>query len=151
MHSRKRFLFCRRRSNFAHAIWKYWSPTTSVGFRPCLLYPIKQCTAPCAAKIGEETYREDINRLVRFLDGDKKRVLAGLDRDMIDAAKTQNFERAGRLRDEIKALHALSARGAKGDQAMWQPEAFVHNPQEGVAALQEALGMTEPPRILGNH
>ena len=40
-------------------------------FRPCLLYPIKQCTAPCAAKIGVETYREDINRLIKFLDGDK--------------------------------------------------------------------------------
>jgi excinuclease ABC subunit C len=117
-------------------------------FRPCLLYPIKQCTAPCAAKISKEVYREDINRLIRFLDGDKKRVLAGLERDMMEAAKLLNFERAGRLRDEIKALHALSARGAKGDQAMWQPEAFVHNPQEGVAALQEALGMTDPPRIL---
>jgi excinuclease ABC subunit C len=117
-------------------------------FRPCLLYPIKQCTAPCAAKISKEVYREDINRLIKFLDGDKKRVLAGLERDMMEAAKTLNFERAGRLRDEIKALHALGARGAKGDQAMWQPEAFVHNPQEGVAALQEALGMTDPPRIL---
>jgi excinuclease ABC subunit C len=117
-------------------------------FRPCLLHPIKQCTAPCAAKISKEVYREDINRLIRFLDGDKKRVLAGLERDMLEAAKTLNFERAGRLRDEIKALHALGARGAKGDQAMWQPEAFVHNPQEGVAALQEALGMTDPPRIL---
>src|SRR5258708_2851012 len=41
-------------------------------FRPCLLYPINQCTAPCAARISKETYREDINRLIRFLDGDKK-------------------------------------------------------------------------------
>jgi excinuclease ABC subunit C len=117
-------------------------------FRPCLLYPIKQCTAPCAAKISKEVYREDINRLIKFLDGDKKRVLAGLEHDMMDAARQLNFERAGRLRDEIKALHALGARAKKGDQAMWQPEAFVHNPQEGVAALQEALGLTEPPRIL---
>ena len=117
-------------------------------FRPCLLYPIKQCTAPCAAKISKEVYREDINRLIRFLDGDKKRVLAGLDRDMMEAAKALNFERAGRLRDEIKALHALGARGKKGDQAMWQPEAFVHNPQEGVTALQDAFGLSEPPRIL---
>src|SRR5581483_8583805 len=31
-------------------------------FRPSLLYPIKQCTAPCAAKIDKEQYREDINR-----------------------------------------------------------------------------------------
>src|SRR3984885_9824968 len=37
-------------------------------FRPCLLYPIKQCTAPCAAKISKETYRADVGRLLRFLD-----------------------------------------------------------------------------------
>jgi excinuclease ABC subunit C len=35
-------------------------------FRPCLLYPIKQCTAPCGAKISKEAYREDIQRLIRF-------------------------------------------------------------------------------------
>ncbi len=117
-------------------------------FRPCLLYPIKQCTAPCAAKIGRETYREDINRLIRFLDGDKTKVLEGLERDMIEASKDLNFERAGRLRDEIKALKGLGARAGKGEQEFWQPEAFISNPKEGVTALQEALGLAEPPRIL---
>src|SRR5438132_6146773 len=50
-------------------------------FRPCLLYPIKQCTAPCAAKVSKEQYREDINRLIRFLDGDNKRVMAQMEQD----------------------------------------------------------------------
>jgi excinuclease ABC subunit C len=117
-------------------------------FRPCLLYPIKQCTAPCAAKIGKETYREDIGRLIKFLDGDKTRVVEGLERDMLEASKDMNFERAARLRDEIKALRGLGARGGKGEQEFWQPEAFIHNPKEGVAALQEALGLAEPPRIV---
>jgi excinuclease ABC subunit C len=117
-------------------------------FRPCLLYPIKQCTAPCAAKISRETYREDINRLMRYLDGDKTRVLEGLERDMIEAAKDLNFERAGRLRDEIKALRGLGARAGAGEQEFWQPEAFISNPKEGVTALQEALKLAEPPRIL---
>src|SRR5438067_8368553 len=45
-------------------------------FRPCLLYPIHQCTAPCADKIPVEQYREDVQRLIRFLDGDKKRIIA---------------------------------------------------------------------------
>jgi excinuclease ABC subunit C len=117
-------------------------------FRPCLLYPIKQCTAPCAAKISKEAYREDINRLIRFLDGDKKSVIAGLERDMIEASKDMQFERAARLRDEIKALHALGARAKKGEQEFWQPECFAANPRESLAALQEALQLPEPPRIL---
>src|SRR4051812_12790864 len=117
-------------------------------FRPCLLYPIKQCTAPCAAKISREQYREDIQRLIRFLDGNKKSVIDQLEKEMLEASKDLNFERAARLRDEVKALQALGDRAAKGDQAYWQPEAFVTNPQEGVQKLQEALGLQEPPRII---
>ena len=71
-------------------------------FRPCLLYPIHQCTAPCAAKISKDTYADDIKRLIQFLEGDKKRVVAGLEKDMIEASKSMQFERAARLRDEIK-------------------------------------------------
>lgn len=117
-------------------------------FRPCLLYPIKQCTAPCGAKISRDAYREDIARLIRFLDGDKKSVVRSLEKEMIDASKDMDFEKAAKLRDEIKALNALGARGKKTDQEYWQPESFVTNPREGLAALQDALGLPEPPRIV---
>lgn len=117
-------------------------------FRPCLLYAINQCTAPCAAKIPKEPYRDDINRLLRFMDGDKKSVLRDLEKEMIEASRDMNFERAAKLRDEIKALNGLGARAKKGDQEYWQPESFVTNPKEGVAALQDALGLSEPPRII---
>jgi len=117
-------------------------------FRPCLLYPIKQCTAPCAARISKETYRDDVNRLIRFLDGDKKSVLRAIESEMQQASAELNFERAARLRDEIKALHSLGARAKKGDQEFWQPEAFVTDPKQGMACLQEALHLPEPPRIL---
>src|SRR5688500_589658 len=117
-------------------------------FRPCLLYPIKQCTAPCAAKVGKEQYNEDIRTLIRFLDGDKKSVIHKLDKEMVEASRDLNFEKPARLRDEIKALNALGARAAKGDQEYWQPAAFITNPQEGMAKLQEALGMPDAPRII---
>ncbi|HEY8747368.1 MAG TPA: excinuclease ABC subunit UvrC [Tepidisphaeraceae bacterium] len=117
-------------------------------FRPCLLYPIKQCTAPCGARISKDNYAQDITRLLQFLDGNKKGVVAGLEKEMIEASKDLNFERAARLRDEIKALTALGARGKKGDQEYWQPESFVQNPRESLIELQSALGMAEPPRIL---
>src|SRR3954452_13338653 len=110
-------------------------------FRPCLLYPIKQCTAPCAAKISKEQYREDIKRLIAFLDGNKKSILAQLEKDMIEASKDQDYEKAARLRDEIRALTALGQRAAKGEQEFWQPEAFITNPREGLEALGQALGL----------
>lgn len=117
-------------------------------FRPCLLYAIKQCTAPCADKIPRDTYGEDIKRLVRFLDGERKTILRDLERDMNQASKDLQFERAARIRDELKALQTLGQRARKGEQEYWQPEVFVSNPQEGVTALQTALGLAEPPRIL---
>ena len=117
-------------------------------FRPCLLYPIKQCTAPCGAKIDRAAYGEDIRRLIRFLDGDRKTVLRQMAKEMTDAAGAMRFEEAGKLRDQIKALQSLGARAGKGDQEYWQPEAFITNPQEGLTKLQEALGMAEPPRIV---
>ncbi|HEY2586587.1 MAG TPA: excinuclease ABC subunit UvrC [Tepidisphaeraceae bacterium] len=117
-------------------------------FRPCLLYPIHQCTAPCAAKISKDTYDEDVKRLVQFLEGDKKRVVAGLEKEMLEASKSMQFERAARLRDEIKALNALGGRAKKGDEQFWQPESFVQNPREGMVELQSALGLPEPPRIV---
>ncbi len=117
-------------------------------FRPCLLYAIKQCTAPCADKISREAYREDIQRLTRFLDGERKNVLRELERDMSEASKSLNFEKAAKIRDEIKALQSLSQRAKKGEQKYWQPEAFVQNPQEGVAALQDILKLPEPPRLI---
>jgi excinuclease ABC subunit C len=117
-------------------------------FRPCLLYAINQCTAPCADKIPRDSYNEDVSRLIRFLDGDRKTVLRDLEKEMKAASESMQFERAAKLRDEIKALNALGNRAGKGTEKFWQPEAFVTHPQEGVTKLQEALGLAEPPRII---
>jgi excinuclease ABC subunit C len=117
-------------------------------FRPCLLYAIKQCTAPCADKISREEYADDIRRLARFLDGDRKTVMRDLEKEMTRAAEARRFEDAAKLRDEIKSLEALGRRARKGDQQYWQPEAFIQSPAEGVAALQQALELPEPPRII---
>jgi excinuclease ABC subunit C len=117
-------------------------------FRPCLLYAIHQCTAPCAAKIPRDAYGEDIRNLIRFVEGDRAAVLRDLEKQMKEASENLHFERAGRLRDEIKALQALGNRAGKGTEQFWQPEAFVSNPREGVGELQNALGLAEPPRII---
>jgi excinuclease ABC subunit C len=117
-------------------------------FRPCLLYAINQCTAPCADKVGIESYNDDVKRLTRFLDGERKAVLRDIEKEMNEAAQSLQFEKAAKLRDELKALRSLGARAKKGDQEYWQPEAFVQNPMEGVTALQEALKMPDPPRII---
>ncbi len=117
-------------------------------FRPCILHAINQCTAPCADRIPKDSYRKDIAKLTRFLDGDRKKVMRDVEKEMADAAANLNFERAARLRDELKALQSLGKRAAKGDAEYWQPEAFVQNPKDALLALQEALKLPETPRVL---
>jgi excinuclease ABC subunit C len=83
-------------------------------FRPCLLYAIKQCTAPCAAKISQDAYRQDLDRLKRFLDSKGGEVVREMMAEMEAASKNLDFEQAAVLRDQIKALRSLSDRGGGG-------------------------------------
>ena len=121
-------------------------------FRPCLLHSIKQCTAPCADRVSRDDYRGDVRRLLRFLDGDRAKLIAELTKKMEVASAAMRFEEAAKVRDEIKALRALGKRAGKGTEQFWQPEAFggsfASDPQQGVEALQKALNLNRPPRVI---
>ena len=119
-----------------------------VHFRPCLLYPIKQCTAPCGAKISREAYRKDIDRLVRFLGSKRSALLRELNQEMEAAAEAMDFEQAAALRDQIKAIKKLDQRGKTSDN--WQPEAesLVSDPKKGMESLRKTLGIEEPIRVM---
>eukprot|EP00913_Durusdinium_trenchii_P008930 g8396.t1 len=113
-------------------------------FRPCLLASINQCTAPCNLRISKDEYKRDIQRLRMFLDGKKDRLLKELDRDMRAASKELKFEKAARIRDQIKALDSLNLRGDLEEHA--QPEVFYIDPKKGMAGLQKIFKLPELPR-----
>jgi len=117
-------------------------------FRPCLLYSIGQCTAPCAAKITKEPYREDIDRFTKFLDSKRSVMLREMREEMMAAASEQRFEKAATIRDQIKAIEKLDERASRSDG--WQPEteASFIDPKKGLASLQKTLGMDQPIRCL---
>lgn len=115
-------------------------------FRPCLLASIKQCTAPCNLRISKDEYREDIRRLRMFLDGGKVRLLKELQKQMQEASRELKFEKAARLRDEIKALESLNLRGNLDEHV--QPEVFYIDPKKGLKGLQRIFGLAEMPRVI---
>lgn len=113
-------------------------------FRPCLLHSINQCTAPCNLRISKEDYRRDIERLKLFLDGKKQKLLDELRADMEAASRELKFEKAGRIRDQLKSLENLSLRGNLDEHV--QPEVFFIDPRKGLAGLQKIFKLAHPPR-----
>jgi excinuclease ABC subunit C len=113
-------------------------------FRPCLLASINQCTAPCNLRISKEDYRRDIDRLKLFLDGKKQKLLEEMRADMQEASRALKFEKAGRLRDQLKLLENLSLRGNLDEHV--QPEVFFIDPRKGLAGLQKIFRLSQPPR-----
>jgi excinuclease ABC subunit C len=113
-------------------------------FRPCLLHSIEQCTAPCNLRIERETYKTDIRRLRLFLDGKKDVVISEMQEEMKEASKALLFEKAARLRDEIKSLTNLNLRGDLAKHA--QPEVFYVDPRKGLKGLKKVLHLESTPR-----
>jgi excinuclease ABC subunit C len=74
--------------------------------RPCLLGYIGKCSAPCTGNVTPEEHRLLAEDFCAFMAGDTSRFIKRLEREMMAAAKIEEYERAARLRDDIKALQA---------------------------------------------
>jgi excinuclease ABC subunit C len=117
-------------------------------FRPCLLYNINQCTAPCAAKIDREPYRADIDRFIGFLESKRSVMLRAMRAEMEAASANLQFEKAATIRDQIRAIEKLEDRSTRS--AQWQPESesFYIDPKKGLRSLQKTLALDQPIRCL---
>ncbi|HEY0442883.1 MAG TPA: excinuclease ABC subunit UvrC [Candidatus Limnocylindrales bacterium] len=72
--------------------------------RPCLLYHIKRCQGPCIQAIDKAAYRADVAQVELFLEGRQETLVKALAGEMKDASERQDYERAGILRDKIRAI-----------------------------------------------
>lgn len=115
-------------------------------FRPCILFDIDQCTAPCGDKIGRRAYRNDIKRLRRFLESDRQTTLKQLQKEMDEQAQKQNYEEAARLRDEITAIESLNDRGEVDEHI--QPELFQVDPCASLERLKDLLPTHQRVRVI---
>jgi excinuclease ABC subunit C len=77
--------------------------------RPCLQHQIGRCSAPCVAKLSTEDYARDIANAVRLLEGKGEELAAELTDSMEQASAAQQYELAGRIRDQVAALRRLQS------------------------------------------
>ncbi len=72
--------------------------------RPCILYQIKRCSAPCVGHIEEKDYLSTVNDAIDFISGRSRRIQKNLSKEMERASKELDYEKAAIARDRIKAL-----------------------------------------------
>ena len=75
--------------------------------RPCLMYQIKRCSAPCVGKISKEDYRRLVDEAVAFLEGKNTKIQQEMSEKMQQASEACDFETAMVYRDRIRALSSV--------------------------------------------
>ena len=124
----------------------------NMGYRPCILANIDQCTAPCANRISAARYRQDIDRFCRFLESRRGEMLRELRAEMQAASDERRYEAAAVLRDQIEAIEKLDERERRGREGEfdWQPEVTISakDPRAGCRSLQRTLGLESEVRCV---
>ncbi len=115
-------------------------------FRPCLLYSIKQCAAPCGAKIDKIEYKKIVRDLIKFLRSKRSTILRQLKQQMGEAAGNLEYEKAAMYRDRIRLIERLDRRGTPDEHV--QPEVFAADPTEALLQLRKLLQSSQPVRII---
>lgn len=79
-------------------------PDTIGKERPCLNFHMKQCQGVCQGYVSREEYAVNVERAMRFLNGDDKEILSELTKKMQEASDDMDFERAAQIRDQINSV-----------------------------------------------
>ena len=104
--------------------------------RPCLLYQIKRCSAPCVGRIDDSAYGSLVADAKSFLDGKSSVVQAKLAQEMEAAAEALDFERAAMVRDRLKALTFIQGSQAINAQGVGDADIFALAHRNGVMGIQ---------------
>jgi excinuclease ABC subunit C len=104
--------------------------------RPCLLFQIKRCAAPCVGKIGAEEYRQLVDQASDFLKGRGSDVKDRLSQEMEFASSQLDFEKAARLRDRIRALAHVQLQQGINPETIDEADLFAVHQAAGQSCVQ---------------
>ena len=77
--------------------------------RPCILYQIKRCSAPCVGYVDEAEYKNSVQYAIKFVSGKSREIQKNLSKQMEEASEKLDFEKASILRDKIKSLNIIQS------------------------------------------
>jgi excinuclease ABC subunit C len=104
--------------------------------RPCLLYQIKRCSAPCTGEIDRESYEALVTEAEEFLEGKSLAMKAKLAREMQEASERLDFETAARYRDRIAAMSFVTSEQGINPETVDEADLFALVQQGGHTCVQ---------------
>ncbi|WP_019223885.1 excinuclease ABC subunit UvrC [Bartonella rattaustraliani] len=104
--------------------------------RPCLLYQIKRCSAPCTNEIREDAYEELVKEAKAFLSGKSQSVKNDMVHAMRQAAENLDFEQAAAYRDRLSALSHIQSHQGVNPQTIKEADVFAIAQQGGMTCIQ---------------
>ena len=104
--------------------------------RPCLLYQIRRCSAPCVGRIDEAGYEELVRDAKDFLSGRSTKIQQKLGKQMSEAAEAMDFELAALFRDRLRALTYIQGSQAIHAERLGDADLFALASKGGTMCIQ---------------
>ena len=104
--------------------------------RPCLLFQIKRCSAPCTGEISVEEYGKLVDEALGFLRGESDEVKHRLHALMDEASVAQDYERAASFRDRLTALSHIQSRQGINPHTVKEADVFAAHQDAGQTCIQ---------------
>lgn len=114
-------------------------------FKHCLDHVIKNCSAPCVAKISQEDYRARVEAACEFLDGQSRDMISQVEEEMKAAAERMDFEKAAQLRNLLDDLKATTKTVVRFTRKSLPTTV---DPASDLSALRDTLGLSTVPRVM---
>ncbi len=104
--------------------------------RPCILYQIKRCSAPCVGYIEEKDYKQSVDDSIEFVSGKSRKIQKNLSQQMEKASEELDFEKATILRDRIKSLNIIQSSQRVNEANLVEADVIAGYKESGKTCIQ---------------
>ena len=104
--------------------------------RPCILYQIKRCSAPCVGYVEKKNYKNSVDDAIKFVSGKSREIQKNLSKQMEEASEKLDFEKASILRDKIKSLNIIQSSQRINEANLVEADVIAAYKESGKTCIQ---------------
>ena len=104
--------------------------------RPCILYQIKRCSAPCVGYVKKKDYKNSVDDAIKFVSGKSRDIQKNLSKQMEEASEKLDFEKASIFRDRIKSLNIIQSSQRINEANLVEADVIAAYKESGKTCIQ---------------